>query len=231
MNTKLTYPKKNGIETGFKVVLHGLPAVQPQIIKTTGLDFLCKIKAMAMPRKYKLTQHWRIEIFNFENEEGEKVDYDICIPEGTEIDGASIPAPWLIALLSLGVLRPMGILLTASIVHDYAFQHGALPYTHPRKNYFKRHNADKLFKDMTTTVNEAPIAAFFAWWGVRLGVLGYKKPIVDYVSKWNEQKNGATAYQLKKRAVLDRGQFPIQLMILSTAVVLLVLKLITLLIC
>ena len=224
MNTKLTYPKKNRNKAGFKVILHGLPAVQPQLIKTTGLRLACKIHAMAMPRKYKLTQNWRIEIFNFENEEGECVDFDICIPEGTEIDGASIPAPWLIALLSFGVLRPMGILFTASIVHDYAFKHGALPYTQPKKNYQMRHNADKLFKDITTTVNEAPVAAYIAWWGVRLGVLGYKKPLVTYVSTWNEQLTGPTPYQLRKRAVLERGRFPIQLTLLTIAVVILAIQ-------
>lgn len=221
MNEILTYSSVRPVKPELKVVLHGLPAVQPQLIKTTGLGLISKVKALALPRKYILKDNWRVEIIGFETVEQVQMDMDICIPANTEIDGASIPAPWLIALLSFGVLRPMGILFTASIVHDYAFQTGSLPYTAPRKNYFKRHNADKLFKDMTSVVNETPVAAFFAWWGVRLGSLGFHKPVVDYVSNWNTPKGrGPTPYQLKKRAVLDRGKFPEALTLLTLSVLL-----------
>jgi hypothetical protein len=54
---------------------------------------------------------------------------EIIIPQKVEghlfeLDGASIPLPWLVSLLTIGILRPLGVLLIASIVHDFAFRHG-----------------------------------------------------------------------------------------------------------
>lgn len=43
-----------------------------------------------------------------------------------QLDGASVPAHLVVALLSLGLLRPMGILLTASVVYDFIFKCGYL---------------------------------------------------------------------------------------------------------
>lgn len=87
-------------------------------------------------------------------------------------DGASIPFPWLVSYLSFGVLRPLGILLSASVVHDFAFQFGYLPII---KNGsckhvpVQRHEADELFRLITQTLNGSNFFSRLAWHAVRLG--------------------------------------------------------------
>lgn len=190
-----------------QVTFDELPAIKPCKISTQKKRFFAKIKSMATPRKYELVNHWDVEIKNFTTVENHTHTLALRIPKNTIIDGASVPAPWVIACLSLGILRPMGILFTASVVHDYAFRYGSLPYAQPRKNYFQRHNADKLFKEMTALVNQAPIAAFLAWCGVRIGAMGFSKKLVTYVSHWDELNKPLSHYKKRKRKVLN-GKTP-----------------------
>ncbi len=35
-------------------------------------------------------------------------------------DGASVPRPWLVTAVGGGILRPLGVMLIASIIHDFA---------------------------------------------------------------------------------------------------------------
>ncbi|MEM6502787.1 MAG: DUF1353 domain-containing protein [Cyanobacteria bacterium P01_C01_bin.89] len=94
------------------------------------------------------------------------------------LDGASVPLPWLFSFLSFGLLRPLGVMLTASIVHDFAFEYGGLIYREQDESLseevliFKRVSrdlTDQLFRDLIATVNEMRITAFLAWIAVRLG--------------------------------------------------------------
>jgi hypothetical protein len=92
-------------------------------------------------------------------------------------DGASVPMPWLISFLSLGILRPLGVMLTASIVHDFAFQFGYLLITQTgekkaKKVTITREVADRLFREIIITVNKLPIVGWVAWLAVRLGWFG-----------------------------------------------------------
>lgn len=87
-------------------------------------------------------------------------------------DGASIPFPWLVSYLSFGVLRPLGILLAASVVHDFAFQFGYLPIIKNGKCKHvpvQRHEADELFRLITQTLNGSNFFSRLAWHAVRLG--------------------------------------------------------------
>lgn len=87
-------------------------------------------------------------------------------------DGASIPFPWLVSYLSFGVLRPLGILLSASVVHDFAFQFGYLPIIKNGKCKHvpvRRHEADELFRLITQTLNSSNFFSRLAWHAVRLG--------------------------------------------------------------
>ncbi len=87
-------------------------------------------------------------------------------------DGASIPFPWLVSYLSFGVLRPLGILLSASVVHDFAFQFGYLPIIKNGKCKHvpvQRHEADELFRLITQTLNGSNFFSRLAWHAVRLG--------------------------------------------------------------
>jgi uncharacterized protein DUF1353 len=90
-----------------------------------------------------------------------------------EFDGASIPLPWLVSLLTIGILRPLGVLLIASIVHDFAFRHGHL-WVRKRngeveKVSMTRDVTDRLFRDIITVVNGNSIVGFLGWYFVRLG--------------------------------------------------------------
>ena len=97
--------------------------------------------------------------------------------EANIFDGASIPFPWLVSYLSFGVLRPLGILLSASVVHDFAFQFGYLPVLKNGKCKqipLQRHEADELFRLITQTLNGSNIFSRLAWHAVRLGWWGIK---------------------------------------------------------
>ena len=69
-------------------------------------------------------------------------------------------------------------MLTASILHDYAFSKGHLPFQQPngaiKQTPVERHDADLLFRAMISAVNGMPIWAFWAWSAVRLGWLFVK---------------------------------------------------------
>ena len=76
-------------------------------------------------------------------------------------------------MLTIGILRPLGVLLIASIVHDYAFRHGYLwvkkQSEEPEKVEIERQVADRLFKDIIKVVNGNTIVGFLGWYFVRLG--------------------------------------------------------------
>ena len=97
--------------------------------------------------------------------------------EDNIFDGASIPFPWLVSYLSFGVLRPLGILLSASVVHDFAFQFGYLPVIKNGKSKnvpVQRHDADELLRLVTQTLNGSNVFSRIAWHAVRLGWWGIK---------------------------------------------------------
>ncbi len=109
----------------------------------------------------------RVNCNNASDERGELVLFD----------GASVPMPWLVSCLSLGILRPLGVMLTASIVHDFAFQFGYLLITQSgeeraTKVPIAREVADRLFREIIITVNKLPIVGWVAWLAVRLGWFG-----------------------------------------------------------
>lgn len=127
-------------------------------------------------RFFTLRDAWEVTL--------DKIDYEpklngvVTIPrevDGKEVvfDGASVPFPWLISFLTIGILRPLGVVLTASIVHDFAFKYGYLrvkkgPDTF-EKVTIQRHNADRLFRDIISTVNGLSNVGLVAWFFVRLG--------------------------------------------------------------
>lgn len=90
-------------------------------------------------------------------------------------DGASVPAPWLISFVSLGILRPLGVMLVGSIVHDFAYQNGYLEVIDSSGNqnriYVEREIIDRLFRDIISTVNQLPVVGWIAWFFVRVGWL------------------------------------------------------------
>ncbi len=162
----------------------GLPILQPQLLKTTGIggfSFLEAIRGASAKRYFHLEKDWIVEIkVDPSQYDGEDISGKIVIPKidpkfptPTQFDGASVPLPWLVSFLSFGILRPLGVMLTASIVHDFAFKHGHLYYLQeddtPKPRAIKRYIADQLFYDMIKTVNNMPVTAYLGWLAVRLG--------------------------------------------------------------
>ena len=58
----------------------------------------------------------------------EDLDGTIYVPKGFVTDGASIPFAMVLAFISFNLLRPIGVLFEAAIVHDYGCDHGGLLY-------------------------------------------------------------------------------------------------------
>ncbi len=158
-----------------------LPVLVPQLIDTQSDNPLERYNASGQRRTFHLEHDWQINI--------EKAAYDedlsgeIFIPvefEGkkTEFNGSSVPFPGLVKIASFGILRPLGVMLTASIVHDFAYQHGGLLYkkddgsTHFRA--IRRDLVDKLFCDIIATVNNLPLTSKIALFAARLGFFTVK---------------------------------------------------------
>lgn len=149
---------------------NGLPQLQPHIIKTEELSWCQRFYNAQRPRAYTIINDWQLRVSGV----SKTLDGTMLIPKGTVIDGASIPFPWFIAFITFGILRPSGILLTASIPHDFAFIHGELHYVSGKTNNIEkrkleRHEADDLFYHIVKSVNQAPVTAAISWLAVRLG--------------------------------------------------------------
>lgn len=169
----------NDTTKDFTVHFERLPSLTPILLDTKGKSLLGAWQGASARRLFKLENDWQVHI------QLREAEYDDCNLSGnilipvsfkesmTLLDGASVPLPWLVSFLSLGLLRPLGVMLTASIVHDFAFQHGGLLYLQANgEREFRvvpRHLADKLFYNIIREVNDMPITALLAWLAVRIG--------------------------------------------------------------
>lgn len=159
-----------------QIKFNNLPSLRPVLLKTQFDSFIERLKGASKRRYFHLERNWNVTV--------DGIDYDknlngtIIVPKthdnaDTRIDGASVPRPWVVSCLSFGILRPLGILLTASIVHDFAFEYGALLHRDAsgteKLQPIERDVSDRLFRDMISTVNRMPMVAYIAWVVVRLG--------------------------------------------------------------
>ena len=171
------------------------PALRPlKLVTRKGHPFqACK------RRLWKTTEDWCVVLCGTQTSvsscKRRSLDGKIVIPKGTVVDGASVPLPWLVSFLSFGILRPNGILLIPSIVHDYAYKHGCLPYRIKAGKVVRlpicRDHADWLFREMIRGINHTKFWACIAWLAVRLGwwfcvkynsrCKGGKAPVVELV--------------------------------------------------
>jgi hypothetical protein len=169
-------------EPHFKVAFHSFPVLVPRRMDTDYGSGFKRWRGAAARRTFRLWAPWTLEL------EVEPADFDgsdlsgtIVIPvsyagEETILDGASVPMTWLVSFLSFGLLRPVGVMLTASIVHDFAFQHGVLlrergEGREPEVMRIQRHHADRLFGRTIATVNRMRLVGCVGWLAVRLGWL------------------------------------------------------------
>ena len=93
----------------------------------------------------------------------------ILIPKGFIFDGASIPK------MFRGLLSPVGILLVAAIVHDYAYQYHYVMVCN-KKEYVSKAEADSLFLEIADYTNGLP-------WLNRIAYLAVKSYGVNAWSK------------------------------------------------
>ena len=179
-----------------------LPALKPRVLPTRSRSRWRRFIEAGQRRTFTLTKNFHVEVEGealppglagrivippvgntahdengeelFDASEGLKLSGEA---ETNVFDGASIPLPWLVSYLSFGVLRPLGILLSASVVHDFAFQFGYLPVVKNGKCKHipvQRHDADELFRLITQTLNGSNFFSRLAWHAVRLGWWGIK---------------------------------------------------------
>lgn len=177
------------------VAFDDIPPVRLQSIRAKkNLNLLQRLALWTKPREFTLHDDWILDLdsVSYASELNGTIRIPAEEPTGKEIvyDGASVPLPWLVSLLTSGVLRPLGVMLTASLIHDYAFKYGHLQKEDGTTVPIPRHIADRLFRDLIATVAEVPYVAFVAWFAVRLGwpvvkyngeTRGGKPPILEYI--------------------------------------------------
>ena len=180
-----------------------LPALKPRVLPTRSRSRLKRFIEAGQIRTFTLTTNFYVEVegealppglagrivippvantVHGEKDEESSLDNSRALKSSGEnttnvFDGASIPLPWLVSYLSFGVLRPLGILLSASVVHDFAYQFGYLPVVKNGKRKHvpvQRHDADELFRLITQTLNGSNFFSRLAWHAVRLGWWGIK---------------------------------------------------------
>lgn len=158
-----------------------LPVLEPRLLVTRKANPLARWWKARKRRYFRLVEPWSVKIVCHKNSHSlNQLAGTIIVPQSNYYiyDGASVPLPWVVTLLTVGVLRPLGIMLTASIVHDFAYRNGYLLFAtaggNPQQRHVKRHDADLLFWKMISTVNGTTVWAFLAWSAVRLGWLGVK---------------------------------------------------------
>ena len=180
------------------VQFEGMPSIQLESFSCIdGAGMFERLAIATRRRRFSLFEDWTIELgdIDYSNELNGVVEIPARDNNKKTIifDGATIPMPWLVSLLTVGILRPLGVMLVGSIVHDYAYQFGSLRLSKGGEDYkdvkISRHRADRLFRDIVGTVNQLPFVGFVAWFFVRIGWawvkydgkrFGGKAPVVEY---------------------------------------------------
>lgn len=152
-------------------------------------SWVTRLAASTLRRHFTLDRDWHITVsgIRFKSELNGTIIIPARVNKNKEpdgkgelvlFDGASVPMPWLISFLSIGILRPLGVMLTASIVHDFAFKFGHL-FVIPEgqdkaiKVPVTREITDRLFREIILSVNKLPVVGWVAWLAVRLGWFGF----------------------------------------------------------
>ena len=185
-------------EGAIDIEFEGMPSIRLESFKPideTGV--LERLAIATRRRRFSLFRDWKIELADIDYSDELNGVVEVPTKNSNQntivFDGASIPLPWLVSLLTVGVLRPLGVILVGSIVHDYAYKFGSLRVSKDGAEFrdiqLSRHRADMLFRDIVGTVNRLPFVGYVAWYFVRIGWLwvkydgehfGGKAPIGEY---------------------------------------------------
>jgi len=160
------------------------PSLTVHPLKTGPLKgFFEKIANSSKRRHYSLNEDWEVELSNISY--SPELNGLIKIPKlknnkPLKLDGASTPIAWLASFMSLGIVRPMGIMFNASIIHDYCYHYGGLDVSNNQGEDYKfvevnRETADRLFRDIISSIHDMPRAAWLCWFLVKIGwIIGVK---------------------------------------------------------
>lgn len=181
-------------EGSIKIKFDDIPPVRLKtIIPKQNSSWLERLALATKRRFFTLDKDWFINLEKITSEP--RLNGTIKIPDLDEsgkkiiFDGASIPLPWLISLLTVGILRPLGVMLISSIVHDYAYKYGHLLKEDGTEIKIDRDVADRLLRDIIGTTNQLPVVGYIGWFFVRLGWIkvkynnkprGGKAPVIEY---------------------------------------------------
>ena len=133
-----------------------MPVLRPIPIKTKGKGFWKGILLWLLG-----VRNWEIaEDFNYELNNKQFV-----IPAGFKFDGASIPK-FLHTFLS-----PVGVLLMAGLVHDYAYKYQTLLKKDKKETLgvISQKHSDEIFRDININVNGFYLMNYLAYWSLRIG--------------------------------------------------------------
>lgn len=182
-----------------RIEFDDIPLIQLVSIKSdSDAGLLERLSLATQRRRFVLRESWQVNIHGIDHHE--RLNGTIEIPhkdmrgEKIRFDGASIPVPWLVSLLTLGILRPLGVMLIASIIHDYIYRFGYLRVASDGMRFesvdVSRDKADKLFRDIVGTVNGMPVVGYIGWYFIRLGWpfirfnnkrFGGRAPVKEYI--------------------------------------------------
>lgn len=174
--------KESFTHKGITVEFDAMPSVKIKSFQTVGETSLFERLAVATGvREFSLDSDWVLHTdglkFSDKFNGTIKIPYSVSgaypAPQEIIFDGASIPAPWLISFLTMGILRPLGVMLIGSIVHDFTYQFGYLELKQSDGSFkpiiISRAESDQLFRDLISTVNKMTLIGFIGWIAVRLG--------------------------------------------------------------
>jgi len=164
-------------EGSISVEFDELPLLELKSVSSSkSATFFERIALASKRRFFSLQKNWEVDLYDISYQAD--LNGKLTIPKVVDekplvFDGASIPMPWLVSLITIGILRPLGVMLTASIIHDFAYRHGYLLISKggeaPKKIKVERHIADLLFKDIISTVNRMPRIGYIGWFFIRVG--------------------------------------------------------------
>ena len=184
-----------------KVKFDGMPSIKLESYQPERkLSVWGRLAIATRRRRFTLQEDWTLELAGIGYKSGLNGSVKIPVKHASSedpiiFDGASIPLPWLVGLLTIGILRPLGVTLVASIVHDYAYKYGTLLVASDNNTPFhelriERHTADHLFRDIVGTTTRLPPVGYIAWLAIRIGWLWVpyagkrftgRKPIPEYM--------------------------------------------------
>lgn len=139
-----------------------MPVMRPIRIPTADVGFWGALRIWLFERRrWELTEDFYFYI--------DGVKY--IIPKGFDFDGASIPK-FLNAWLS-----PVGVLLIASIIHDWLYKNTYLAVEDGSDVHFlERDQCDKLFREINISVNGFTVLNYTCWIALKLfGFIAWNK--------------------------------------------------------